>query len=132
MGAEQPGFSVADMYIAFGELCPPFAKALDLPALKGETRFEAVLNEVVMPSFLVDGDLLAGRIFFICFVHEASIRLSGGWKGVDYTADGGLQVAVVSDFNLIQNRALGSENSGLNCRTENNNAEPTDSRYGTT
>ena len=132
MGAKQPRFAISNMYVAFSELCPPFPQAFDLPAFEGKTRFEAVLNEVVMPRFFVDGDLLAGRIFLICFVHEASFRLASGWKGVDYTADGGLQVAVVSDFNLIQNRALGSENSGLNCRTENNNAEPTDSRYGTT
>ena len=131
MGAEQPGFSIADMYVAFSELCLPFPQALDLPAFEGETRFEAVLNEVVMPRFLVDGDLLAGRILFFRFVHEASFRLSSGCKGEDYTADGGLEVAVVSDFNLIQNRALGSENSGLYCRTENKNAEPTDSRNGT-
>jgi hypothetical protein len=122
MGAEQPGFAISDVYVAFSELCPPFPQAFDLPAFEGETRFEAVLNKVVMPRFLVDGDLIAGRIFFICFVHEASFMLSSVCKGVDYTADDGLQVAVVSDFNLIQNRALGSENSGLNCRTENKNA----------
>jgi len=61
-----------------------------------------------------------------------TVRTPTGWKGVDYTADGKLQVAVVRNFKLIQNRGLGGANRALACRTENKNAERTGTRHGIT
>jgi hypothetical protein len=45
---------------------------------------------------------------FGLFILQA-VKVSIGWKGVNYTAGGRLQVAVVRYFKLIQNRGLGAQ-----------------------
>src|SRR3546814_20044905 len=65
MRADQPGFTVLDDDIGFGDLCTAGTQALDLPALEHETGLVALFNEIFEPGAAVDGDhpVGHGRIF---------------------------------------------------------------------
>jgi len=56
VGADEPGFAVAQQNVAVDQLGLARANALDLPTLQGESGLESLLEVVVMLSALVEGD----------------------------------------------------------------------------
>ena len=56
MCAGQPSFAVAKLHVAFLQLDPALAQALDLPAFERQTGFDMVLDEVVVPRLFIECD----------------------------------------------------------------------------
>ena len=71
MRTEQPGFVGTQDHVTFAELRAPGTQALDLPTEQRETRFLAILNEIVVGGLAVDRDR-CGLCFYRCRADNAS------------------------------------------------------------
>ena len=60
VGAEQEGLPVAQVHVGLGELRAPGAHGLHLPALQGDARLVALLDEVLVARLAVLGDEAGG------------------------------------------------------------------------
>lgn len=57
MGALQPGLTVFEVDVGFGNLCAALTQSLDFPTIEHDAGFKPVLDVVVVPGASIDGDL---------------------------------------------------------------------------
>jgi hypothetical protein len=75
--AEDEGLAILDGDIALLDVDVPGAQRLDLPSLQRDARLVALLDEVVMPGLLVQGNGIAGGsgLFFCAFHHGSEFYM---------------------------------------------------------
>jgi len=69
MRADEPGFAVAQVYVAFCQLNASGPQALDLPALEYQTGLEPVLDEIVVPCASIHDNRITRGLARIGFAH---------------------------------------------------------------
>jgi len=78
VASEQECLTVFDEHVGVRQLGFFRPQTFDFPSLQSNTRFERVLDEVVVPCFFILHDGVVRDFCFLGFGHRISIARSGG------------------------------------------------------